>query len=255
MSLYPVCLPAFHDNYIWGLASGGKALVVDPGDAAVVTDWLEENGLTLETILVTHHHLDHIGGLQVLKDRHRPRVYGPDEDIAGLDRTLLGGETLDLGVFGSAQVLAVPGHTRGHIAFYFREHDLLFCGDTLFSAGCGRLFEGTAAQLYASLEVLAQLPEQTLVCCAHEYTLANLRFAATVEPENSKRTVRETEVQGLRQAGRPSLPVRLGAELQYNPFLRCHEPTVIAAAAHVAGRPLTPGVEVFTALRAWKDRF
>ncbi|MCD6060154.1 MAG: gloB2 [Moraxellaceae bacterium] len=255
MSLYPVPLPAFRDNYIWCLSRDGRALVVDPGDATVVEGWLERNGLELECVLVTHHHPDHVGGLEALKRHHHPRVFGPDEGITGIDVVLAGGEELDLGRFGRATVMAVPGHTLGHIAYYLPEHELLFCGDTLFSAGCGRLFEGTARQLHDSLHSLAALPDSTLVCCTHEYTQANLRFAAAVEPGNPDRAEREEEVQALRSQGRPSLPVVLGKERLYNPFLRCTVPSVTAAASAFAGQSLQPGVQVFAALRGWKDVF
>lgn len=255
MPLQPVALPAFLDNYLWALSHDGQALVVDPGDAAVVEAWLTAHGLRLTTILITHHHPDHTAGLATLKARHRPRVYGPDEAIDGLDQVLQGGESLALAPFGTARVLAVPGHTRGHIAYHFPGHDLLFCGDTLFSAGCGRLFEGTPPQLYQSLQALAALPDATRICCAHEYTLANLRFAAAVEPANPDLAARAQEAQALRERGLPTLPVRLAAERRYNPFLRCSEPAVVAAASREAGRPLPPGPEVLAALRAWKDHF
>ena len=255
MSLQLVALPAFHDNYLWALAHEGQALVVDPGDAGVVEDWLAAHDLRLTTVLITHHHADHTAGLAALKARHCPRVYGPDEAIAGLDQMLRGGETLALAPFGTARVLAVPGHTRGHIAYHLPDHDLLFCGDTLFSAGCGRLFEGTPTQLYQSLQALAALPDATRICCAHEYTLANLRFAAAVEPVNPDRAAREHEARALRERGLPTLPVRLEQERRYNPFLRCDEPAVVAAASREAGRPLTSGAEVLAALRAWKDHF
>ncbi|MDP2227133.1 MAG: hydroxyacylglutathione hydrolase [Moraxellaceae bacterium] len=248
-------LPAFSDNYIWTLRCGHEALVVDPGDAAVVEAWLNHEGLTLTHILVTHHHPDHTAGLLHLKARHQAVIFGPDENIAGLDHVVTGGEQLDLGVFGHAQVLAVPGHTLGHIAWHLPKDDLLFCGDTLFSAGCGRLFEGTAAQLHASLQALSALPDASLVCCTHEYTTANLRFALAVEPDNAALVQRQQEVADLRAKEQPSLPVRLEAERGYNPFLRTDIPAVIAAASQHAGRPLTPGQETLAALRRWKDVF
>lgn len=255
MSLHPVALPAFRDNYIWALACEGLALVVDPGDAAVVTPWLEREGLRLAFILVTHHHADHTGGVATLKATHGARVLGPDEGIEHLDQVLAGGESLRLEPFGQAQVLAVPGHTLGHVAFHFPDHDLLFCGDTLFSAGCGRLFEGTPSQLHASLQALAALPDATQVCCAHEYTQSNLRFAAAVEPGNPAVAQRVQEVSRLRLEGLPTLPVQLGEERHYNPFLRCTAPEVVAAVSAHLGGALAPGEATLAALRAWKDVF
>lgn len=248
-------LPAFTDNYLWTLADDGQALVVDPGDAAVVESWLATSGLRLTHILVTHHHPDHTGGLAALRQRHGVRVVGPDEGIAGIDHLVHDGERLDLGRFGTARVLAVPGHTLGHVAYHLPGARLLFCGDTLFSAGCGRLFEGTPPQLYHSLARLAALPDDTLVCCTHEYTLANLRFAAAVEADNPARITRQTEVERLRQEGQPSLPVRLDEERRYNPFLRCQVPAVVAAASAHAGRTVAPGEDCLAVLRAWKDVF
>lgn len=255
MNSPPVALPAFSDNYIWGMAREGVALVVDPGDAAVVDAWLAREDLVLATILVTHHHADHTAGVAALKTRHGCRVLGPDEDIDGLDAVLRGGETLSLPPFGSTRVLPVPGHTRGHIAYHFPDDRLLFCGDTLFSAGCGRLFEGSAADLYESLRRLSSLPGDTRICCAHEYTAANLRFAAAVEPGNPARATREAEVRTLRAQGRPTLPVTLAQELAYNPFLRWAEPEVMRQAARQAGHELAAGLPVLAALRAWKDVF
>jgi hydroxyacylglutathione hydrolase len=255
MPLQPVALPAFRDNYLWLLACDGQALVVDPGDAVPVTAWLEREGLRLAFILVTHHHPDHTAGIAALKAAHRPLVLGPDEGIAGIDRIVAGGDALDLSPFGRARVIAVPGHTRGHVAFHFAADHLLFCGDTLFSGGCGRLFEGTAAQLHASLQALAALPDATRICCAHEYTEANLRFAAAVEPENVALAQRTREVEALRRQGRPSLPVTLGQERDYNPFLRSGIPAVVDAASVQAGHALAPGADTLAALRAWKDVF
>lgn len=255
MSSAPIALPAFRDNYIWALARDGRALVVDPGDADVVEAWLAESGLALDVILVTHHHMDHVGGLAALCARHPARVYGPDEGIPGLDRVVHGGETLDLGPFGEARVLAVPGHTQGHIAFHLPGDGLLFCGDVLFSAGCGRLFEGTPADLQEALARIVALPTATLVCCAHEYTEANLRFALAVDPDNPDLQARCREVAALRSRGQPTLPVRLGDEARYNPFLRCDAPVVVTAASRQAGAPLAPGLPVLAALRAWKDVF
>lgn len=251
-----ITLPAFTDNYIWALRIGNHALVVDPGDPTVVDRWLEECCLQLDLILITHHHADHTAGLRCLKEHHSElQALGPDEGIQGLTRVLHGGESLDLGRFGEAKVMAVPGHTRAHIAYYLPELELLFAGDTLFSAGCGRLFEGTASQMHASLQALAALPDSTRLCCTHEYTLSNLRFAAAVEPENQAIALRKKQVEALRAAGRPSLPVTLGEERRYNPFLRCEIPGVAQAASNHEGSPLQTSETVFAALRAWKDSF
>ncbi len=255
MTLQAHPLPAFQDNYIWCMQSQGQALVVDPGDAAVVEAWLQERGLTLAIILITHHHPDHTGGLAALKALHQAVVYGPDEHIAGVDHILKGGEQLDFGPFGQARVLFTPGHTLGHIAYYLPASRLLFSGDTLFSAGCGRLFEGTPAQLRQSLQTLAALPDDTLLCCTHEYTEANLRFAATAEPGNAAGEQRRAEVHLLRQRKLPTLPVPLGQEKTYNPFLRCEEPAVLAVLSRETGSEVAPGLPALAALRAWKDRF
>lgn len=254
MTLTP--LPIFHDNYIWLLAGAGdQALVVDPGEAGAVEQALAARRLRLCAILVTHHHPDHTGGIAALSAAHAVPVYGPAAEAAripGLTHTLHGGEELDLPL-GRARVLALPGHTLGHIGYLL--DDLLFCGDTLFSAGCGRLFEGSPAQMHHSLRTLAALPGPTRVCCTHEYTLANLAFAQQVEPDNAELRAYAAEVQTLRAAGHPSLPSTLARERAVNPFLRTGIATVRAAAAKAAGRVAGDETEVFAQLRAWKDRF
>lgn len=255
MSFELVALPAFTDNYIWCLHDGRCALVVDPGDPDVVEAWLANRQLRLTTILVTHHHADHTGGVTRLKARYAATAIGPDEQIDGLDTVLREAQPLDLGIFGVADVIPVPGHTRGHIAYHLPAQHLLFAGDTLFSAGCGRLFEGTATQMYQSLQTLAALPDTTLLCCTHEYTLSNLRFASAVEPGNPAIERRQQEVKALRAVGQPSLPVTLEREKRYNPFLRCHLPSVRQAASAEAGMQLATPESVFAAIRAWKDHF
>jgi hydroxyacylglutathione hydrolase len=250
-------LPAFADNYIWMLHDGTQAVVVDPGDAAPVLQALDTQGLRLAGILVTHHHADHVGGVDALRPRLQGPVWGPArERIPAPFVPLHDGDRIDvLGLrFG---VLDVPGHTAGHIAYAQEgaaDAPLLFCGDTLFSAGCGRLFEGTPAQMHKSLSRLAALPADTRVCCTHEYTLSNLRFALAVEPGNAALTAYDARCRALRAQGRPTLPSSIGLERQINPFLRCSEPAV-AAAAHAQGADGDDAVAVFAALREWKNRY
>ena len=252
-------LPAFKDNYIWTLISddGRRACVVDPGDPAPVRKYLDENGLRLSDILITHHHLDHTGGLKELIGKYRPRVAGPG-GIPGIDRIL--GEGSRLAIFDiEFEVFEVPGHTLDHIAYF---HDggihrapLLFCGDTLFAAGCGRLFEGSPAQMLASLDKLKTLPPATAVHCTHEYTMANLAFAVAAEPANPALRARVKSEGNKRANGLPTLPSSLELELATNPFLRCGELALAASAAGLLGRPATNEIEVFAAIRQWKDQF
>lgn len=247
-------IPAFKDNYIWLLRNGRSAIVVDPGDARPVLDHLAKDGLSLEAILVTHHHADHQGGVAALLEHHPAAVFGPaTESITGLNQPLRGGETIRLdGLAAEFQVLAVPGHTLGHLAYYGA--GCLFCGDTLFGGGCGRLFEGTPAQMAASLASLAALPDQTAVYCAHEYTEANLRFALAVEPGNRRLQRRIDAVAVARAKGLPTIPTSIALEKATNPFLRCAESAVIAAARRRMAGANDP-VDVFAALRDWKNDY
>lgn len=248
-------VPAFSDNYLWVIEGDGKAAVVDPGDAAPVEAFLAARKLTLACILATHHHGDHVGGLAALKSHWGCPAYGPArEDIAGLDRRLAGGDRFPVPGLGiELSVMDVPGHTAGHIAF--AGNGVVFCGDTLFACGCGRLFEGTPRQMADSLAALARLPAQTKVYCAHEYTLSNIRFAQAVEPGNARLAARRGREQERRDRGEATVPSTLAEELATNPFLRCEVPEVVASASARAGRALRDPVEVFATLREWKNQF
>lgn len=263
-------IPAFKDNYIWLLTLGKRAFVVDPGDAAPVLARLDADQLVLEGILITHHHADHQGGVAELKARYQPAVFAPaNESITGCTHPLRGGESIQ--VLGqTVQVMAVPGHTLGHLAYFVP--GALFCGDTLFGAGCGRLFEGTPAQMSASLDSIARLPDATRIYCAHEYTEANLRFARAVEPESLAVQQRVAKVAALRALGLPSVPSTLTEEKATNPFLRCTESAVIEAGLRqvaAQGRLANSGsrtadgkdavdrskTAIFAAIRGWRNNF
>jgi hydroxyacylglutathione hydrolase len=250
-------LPAFNDNYLWLLARGGHAVVVDPGDAEPVQRALDDQGLELDAILVTHHHGDHVGGVAELASRADATVYGPrSESIPRRDVALAAGDVVEvLGV--RFDVFDVPGHTAGHIAYFAAAltPPALFCGDTLFAGGCGRLFEGTPAQMLASLDRLAALPDDTRVYCAHEYTLANLRFALAVEPGNAALMQRVDAVRALRTRGTPTVPSLLAEERATNPFLRTDVLAVRAAAQAHGAAAQADRVAIFAALRAWKNDF
>jgi hydroxyacylglutathione hydrolase len=250
-----VAIRAFQDNYIWCLCRGADAAVVDPGDAAPVLDYLRDKALQLTAILITHHHHDHAGGNSALLEKYNVPVFGPaHEDIPGITHRLREGDSIEVpGIAMNLAVLDVPGHTSGHIAYH--GEGVLFCGDTLFSCGCGRLFEGTAQQMHASLSKLSALPPQTLVYCAHEYTLSNLRFAAAADPDNPAVFERSLAARAALERGIPSLPSTLASELAANPFLRCDDAALVASASRFAGHALSRPAEVFAALRAWKDVF
>ena len=256
-SIYPI--PAFTDNYIWALVDSQRqqACVVDPGDAEPVLAYLAAQNLTLTQILITHHHPDHTGGLARLTDKFAPIVYGPaNPGIRGITHPLNEGDSADvLGLKFS--VIEVPGHTLDHIAYFSDSTDqpTLFCGDTLFAAGCGRLFEGTPEQMLVSLGKLSSLPNDTLVYCTHEYTLANLKFALTAEPGNTELQKRNEVEMEKRANDEPTLPSNITRELATNPFLRCEQPEIRKNVSKQSAQELSDQVATFAALRQWKDNF
>jgi len=255
LSVLPV--PAFDDNYLWLIHDGEKAVVVDPGDAAPIVAALSARKLSLAAILLTHHHADHIGGVGELLARYRVPVYGPiSENIPVVTSPLKEGDLVQIPELElEFSVLDVPGHTSGHIAYLASGYPWLFCGDTLFAGGCGRLFEGTPKQMLNSLNKLAILPDETQVYCAHEYTLANLRFALTVEPNNISLQKRFTIEQGKRDAGQATVPSTIGMEKATNPFLRSGNATIVASLRQNGRLKDESAVGKFAALREWKNVF
>ncbi|MBS0287534.1 MAG: hydroxyacylglutathione hydrolase [Proteobacteria bacterium] len=252
-----VALPAFQDNYIWAIHSldGSHLIVVDPGTAEPVFAYLHKHKLDLTAVLITHHHWDHSGGINKQKE-HYPNaaIIGPQKDnVQGLTQLVQENDTVTFDEYGlTLRVFDIPGHTLGHIAYY--NDEMLFCGDTLFSCGCGRIFEGTSSQMYHSLDKLKSLPPNTLMYCGHEYTLANIAFAQTVEPNNHDLTQRKENALKLREQGLPTLPVTLATELQTNPFLRCDKPEVIQAVQKQTSLKAADPVSIFANLREWKNR-
>ena len=253
--LHIVPVRAFADNYIWVIRDQHHAAVVDPGDAVPVLDFLRRENLRIVAILNTHHHNDHVGGNAALLQEFSVPVYGPAHEASPtLTHRLREGDTVQLAEFPiSFNILDIPGHTAGHIAYYGA--NLLFCGDTLFACGCGRLFEGTPQQMYASLQKLAGLPDETLVYCGHEYTLANIRFARAIEPHNQVLLELEAATEKLRAQDIPTLPSTMASEKAGNPFLRCNQPQVIQSASDHLGVALPDPVSVFAAIRSWKNDF
>lgn len=248
-------IPSLSDNYIWLIPLANRqAVVVDPGDAAPVLATLREQGLRVVAILITHHHHDHIDGIQTMKN-HYPEavVYGPaTHQIPQITHPVVEGESITLGRDHiELTVLEVPGHTQSHVAYY--GENSLFCGDTLFAGGCGRLLGGTAGQLYESLSRIKKLPLNTQLYCAHEYTLSNLLFARTAEPNNRQMLERQSIEAAKRRCGAPTVPSTLALELQTNPFLRCNEAEIRAGAEQFCGHPLKTEAEIFKVLRYWKD--
>lgn len=250
-----VLVPALSDNYVYLLhdAASGATAVVDPGEAAPVEAALAERGWTLTHILNTHHHADHIDGNEALKAKYGATLVGPKAEAAripDMDVTVAEGDTYDFAGH-TAQVYETPGHTTGHISFYFADSDALFPGDTLFSLGCGRMFEGTPAQFWDSLRKLRDLPDSTYIYCGHEYTASNAKFALSIDGDNDALKARATEIEELRAEGRPTIPSLLGQEKAINPFLRADDPAIAAAVGKAGADP----VEVFAAVRKGKDNF
>ena len=251
-----IAIPAFRDNYLWLIQDGVHAAVVDPGDGPAVLAALAKHGLTLTAILLTHHHADHIGGVPTLLAHAAVPVFGPrGEAIAAVTHPLGEGARVDVpGLDLSLTVLDIPGHTAGHIAYLHAPW--LFCGDTLFGAGCGRLFEGTPAQMLHSLARLAALPDDTLVYCAHEYTLANLGFALAAEPDSDAIATRQQADSARRARSEPTVPSTIGLEKATNPFLRHEQPAVRANLIALGKMPADgSALDSFTALRTWKNTF
>ena len=250
-----VPLRAFQDNYIWTLRNDRYAAVVDPGDARPVLDYLRRERLELCAVLATPHHPDHVGGIADLLAHRTVPVYGPrGEPIPTLTHPVGEGDEVQIPQLGLRfDVIDIPGHTRAHIAYYGANS--LFCGDTLFACGCGRLFEGTPPQMVDSLAKLAALPDETLVYSGHEYTMANIGFALEVEPDNEELKARAARDAQTRKDGRPTLPSTIGREKKTNPFLRCREPAVIASANKYLGARASDPVQVFAAIRQWKNAY
>ena len=257
LHIHPV--PAFRDNYIWIIHSATHAVIVDPGDATPVLDYLQSQHLKPVALLITHHHSDHTGGNAQLLERFDIPVYGPEqENIAAVSHAVREGSQIDLADLElSLRVIEIPGHTRGHIAYYglMQQRGVLFCGDTLFACGCGRIFEGTPQQMHDSLQKLVALPDDTRVYCTHEYTLSNIRFARTVEPGNDSLQQFERHAQNQRAQNLPTLPTDIATEKACNPFLRCEETEVMRSANQHSGKILSGALDVFTALREWKNGF
>ena len=256
LHIHPV--PAFRDNYIWVIHNQSDAVAVDPGTASPVIEFLEHNQLQLNAILITHHHSDHTGGIAELHRWCDVPVYGPAaEAIAAVTHPLHEHDRVSLPALPlNLAVIDIAGHTRGHIAYYgTHPFNMVFCGDTLFACGCGRVFEGTPQQMYQSLQKLSRLPDDTLIFCAHEYTLGNVAFARKIDPANTELIEFETKARQLRQQNLPTVPTTLELERAINPFLRCEQPQIIASAQRYPDKPFSDPVSIFAALREWKNNF
>jgi hydroxyacylglutathione hydrolase len=253
MTLHPIS--AFKDNYIWAMVHANQSvLIVDPGESEAVIKFIESQHLTLDSILITHHHADHRGGLEALRQQYSPQIYAPKHSEIEHPSMLVDKlDTIETRLFGSFRVLKIPGHTLEHVAYY--QSGLVFCGDTLFSAGCGRVFEGTYPHMYDSLLQLKALPPETQIYCGHEYTLSNLLFAEVVEPANEHIQHKIEEVKHKRNQNWPTLPSTIEIEKNINPFLRCNIDAVIQAASQHENKSLKSEHEVFEALRKWKNSF
>jgi len=250
-------LPVFSDNYIWLLVNdeNKNVVAVDPGDAKTLANFLIKQNFKLTDILITHHHADHIGGVLDLRKHNSLNVYGPiDETIPGVTHPLQDNQEVHLKSIDIIfKILLIPGHTRGHIAYYNSQHKILFCGDTLFSAGCGRIFEGTPQQMYESLQKINSLPDDTLIYCTHEYTLSNLKFALSVEPDNIHIKNKIDVVKDKLAKNLPSLPSKLSDERKFNPFLRCDELIIRKSLENIFNEQLNDNLQTFTYLRKLKD--
>lgn len=256
LNVHPI--HAFSDNYIWVIHNQTHAAVIDPGIASPVIEYLISKKLQLSAILITHHHHDHTGGNTELLQSFDVPVYGPhNESIATVSHPLREGDQVNLEEMSlNLMIIDTPGHTRGHIAYYgSNPFNMVFCGDTLFACGCGRVFEGTAQQMYQSLQKLSQLPSDTLIFCTHEYTLGNIQFAKVVDPKNARLIDFEIAAQELRNRNVPTIPTTLILERKINPFIRCEQQEIINSAQNYSGKSLPDPIEVFTALREWKNNF
>ncbi|WP_292993850.1 hydroxyacylglutathione hydrolase [Nitrosomonas sp.] len=256
LNVHPI--HAFSDNYIWVIHNQTHAAVIDPGIASPVIEYLLSKKLQLSAILITHHHHDHTGGNTELLQSFDVPVYGPhNESIATVSHPLREGDQVNLEKMSlNLMIIDTPGHTRGHIAYYgSNPFNMVFCGDTLFACGCGRVFEGTAQQMYQSLQKLSQLPSDTLIFCTHEYTLGNIQFAKVVDPKNAKLIEFEIAAQELRNRNIPTIPTTLILERKINPFIRCDQREIIASAQNYSEKSLPGPIEVFTVLREWKNNF